>query len=139
MLILLHFLFIRKDEKPNNINECAVKSDRLLGCPLPPADLPDSQWLFSGQADFFRVMANHKTFALAQLIFNLLRSNFDVQHAPAIGQGKPKYSVILRRSPWRERQYPVIVTHTAKPINEHHPGASHRRDMATILHVASDI
>ena len=30
MLILLHFLFIRKDEKPNNINECGVKSDRLL-------------------------------------------------------------------------------------------------------------
>ena len=31
MLILLHFLFIRKEEKPNNINERGVKSDRLLG------------------------------------------------------------------------------------------------------------
>ena len=31
MLILLRFLFIRKDEKPNDINECVVKSDRLLG------------------------------------------------------------------------------------------------------------
>ncbi len=31
MLILLRFLFIRKDEKPNDINEHGVKSDRLLG------------------------------------------------------------------------------------------------------------
>ena len=31
MLILLRFLFIRKNEKPNDINEHGVKSDRLLG------------------------------------------------------------------------------------------------------------
>jgi hypothetical protein len=31
MLILLRLLFIRKDEKLNDINERRVKSDRLLG------------------------------------------------------------------------------------------------------------
>jgi hypothetical protein len=31
MLILLCFLFIRKDKKLNDINERSVKSDRLLG------------------------------------------------------------------------------------------------------------
>ncbi len=30
MLKLLRFVFIGKDEKPNNINKCIVKSDRLL-------------------------------------------------------------------------------------------------------------
>ena len=30
MLILLRFFFIRKNEKPNDINEHGVKSDRLL-------------------------------------------------------------------------------------------------------------
>jgi hypothetical protein len=32
MLILLRLLFIRNDEKLNDINECGVKSDGLLGC-----------------------------------------------------------------------------------------------------------
>jgi len=36
MLILLRFLFLRKDEKPNDINECIVKSDRLLDKPPDP-------------------------------------------------------------------------------------------------------
>ncbi len=31
MLILLRFVFLRKDEKPNDINEYIVESDRLLG------------------------------------------------------------------------------------------------------------
>ena len=31
ILILLRFVFLGKDEKPNDINGCIVKSDRLLG------------------------------------------------------------------------------------------------------------
>jgi hypothetical protein len=38
--MLLRFLFIRKDEKPNDINECGPKSDRLLGRSAPNGGSP---------------------------------------------------------------------------------------------------
>ena len=38
MLILLRFVFLGKDEKPNDINGCIVKSDRLLAALHPSTD-----------------------------------------------------------------------------------------------------
>jgi hypothetical protein len=47
MLILLRFVFLGKDEKPNDINGCIVKSDRLLEVrdfPHPAGFGRDSRW-----------------------------------------------------------------------------------------------
>jgi hypothetical protein len=54
--------------------------------------------MFPSELYFFRFMADHKAFAVAQHIFHLLQTDFDFQHLAAVRQGKPKYSVVLRRT-----------------------------------------
>src|SRR4030095_16475747 len=106
---------------------------------LPPTDRPDSQRMFWGQLDVFRFMADHKTFALTQRVCHRLQTDLDLQHLPAVGQGKLQYRVVLRRAPWPEGQCPVLVPHAAKAVGEHHPGAAHRGDMAAVLHVPAHV
>ena len=66
--------------------------------PLPPADRPNSQWLYSRQPNFFRFMPDHEAFPFTQRIFHLLLTDFDFQHLAAVSYVKPKYSVVLRRA-----------------------------------------
>jgi transposase len=42
----------------------------------PCTDRPDSQRLFAGQSDFFRLVANLKTFAFSQSVFRRLHADF---------------------------------------------------------------
>ena len=58
--------------------------------------------MFPGQLDFFRFMTDHETFTLTQRVCHRLQTDLDLQHLPAVGQGKPQYSVFLRRAPWPE-------------------------------------
>jgi hypothetical protein len=53
MLILLRFVFPGKGEKPNDINGCIVKSDRLLAT---PAYVGASYANGGGNENVFRVM-----------------------------------------------------------------------------------
>src|SRR5215469_5877750 len=68
----------------------------------PPADRPHDHGIFSTQLDFFRFVADHKAFALAQRVFHSLQTDFDFQYLAAIRHRKPKYSVVLGRAPGPE-------------------------------------
>ena len=69
---------------------------------LPPADRPNGHRLFSRQLNFFRFMPDQEVFAFTQRVFHLLLTDFDFQHLAAVGHGKPKYRVVLRRAAWLE-------------------------------------
>ena len=68
----------------------------------PPADRPNRERMFFGQPNFFCFMPDEQAFALSQSVLHLLHTNLDVQHLTAVGQGKPQYGVVLRRSAWPE-------------------------------------
>jgi len=42
----------------------------------------DGQWMFPGQLDCFRFMADHETFALTQRVCHRLQTDLDLQHLP---------------------------------------------------------
>src|ERR1700758_1370891 len=63
---------------------------------LPPADRPNGQRPFSRQLNFFRFVSEHKAIPCTARGFHLLQTDFDFEHLAVIGQGKPKYGVILR-------------------------------------------
>ena len=65
---------------------------------LPPADRPNGHRLFSRQLNFFGFVSDHKAFACTERVFHLLQTDFDFEHLAAVGHGKPKYGVILRRA-----------------------------------------
>ena len=83
----------------------------------------------------FRFMADHETspshaqchrlqpISTSSLCPRYVRGNRSIAYPPA--------------PPWPEGQCPVIIPQAAKPVGEHHPGATHRGDMAAILHVAA--
>ena len=75
-------------------------SPYLLAFLLPLADRPNCQGLLSGQLNFFGFVSDHKAFACTERVFHLLQADFDFEHLAAIGQGKPKYGVILWRAAW---------------------------------------
>src|SRR5262245_46549921 len=89
--------------------------------------------MFATQANFFRSMADHETFALTQRVFHLLKTDFDLQHLTAVRYRKPKYGIVLRRPMGPERQRAVIVAHAAKPVGERHPSSAHRGDVTASL------
>jgi hypothetical protein len=68
----------------------------------PAADRPDGRRIFPTEPNFFRFMADHQGFALAQRVFHLFQSDFDFQHLATVCHRKPKYCIVLRRAAWPE-------------------------------------
>src|SRR5262249_10237903 len=102
----------------------------------PSRHLPSGLRLLAGQSNLLRFMADHETFAFSECIFRLPHGDFHIEHLPMVRHGKPKHCAILWRAARPERQLPVVVLHSAKPVRKHHPSTAHRGDMAAILHVA---
>jgi hypothetical protein len=53
-----------------------------------------------GQLNFFGFVPDHEASASTERVFHLIYTDFDFQHLAAVGQGKPKYGVILWRTTW---------------------------------------
>src|SRR6185437_13839906 len=84
-------------------------------------------------------MVDEHAIAFAKGVFDLLQIDFNLQRLATVSYREPKYRVISGCATRPERQNPAIVSHTAKPIGKHHPGAAHRSDMATVLYVTADV
>ena len=54
------------------------------------------------ELNVFCFMTDHKAFALSQRVFHILPADFDFQDMTAVRERKPKYSIVLRRTTWRE-------------------------------------
>src|SRR6516162_9374548 len=89
----------------NHLRRCSPSNDRAGG-----------HRILSSQLNFFRFVADRKTFALTQCVFHLFETNFDFQPLAAIGHWEPKYSVVLRCATRCERQRPAVIPHAAKPV-----------------------
>ena len=75
---------------PDHLSD-PLKSLRLQATAFsPPADRPDSPWLFPGQLDFFRFMADHETFTRTQRDCTVARPISTSSICPRYVRGKRK-------------------------------------------------
>jgi hypothetical protein len=64
----------------------------------PLAHRPDSYRMFLAQTNLFLFVPDDQAVPFAQRVLHLLESDFDFQCLAAVRQGKPKQSVVLRRT-----------------------------------------